>query len=88
MTSVSGKASAHGSVSTFPRTAKTGRESFQPFENFRIAHVARMNDQVRAFEGAQGLRAQQSMRVRDQANCFGISRSCHSNIMQGDFPFV
>ena len=37
---------------------KNRGESFQILENFRIAHVTRMNDQVRAFEGAQGLRAQ------------------------------
>jgi len=51
--------SAHG---------KNRGQSFQRFENFRIAHVARMNDQVRAFERAQGLRAQQSMRIRDEAD--------------------
>lgn len=37
---------------------KNGGESFQRFENFRISHITRMNDQVRAFEGAQSLRAQ------------------------------
>ncbi len=42
---------------------KNRGESFQRFENFRIAYVARVNDQVRAFQGAQGLRTQQSVRV-------------------------
>jgi len=46
--------SAHG---------KNGSDGFQCLENFGIAHVARMNDQVRAFERTQSLRAQQSMRV-------------------------
>jgi len=36
---------------------KNRGESFQRFEDFRIAHVARMNDQVRTFEGAQSLGA-------------------------------
>lgn len=31
---------------------KNGGESFQRFENLWIAHIARMNDQVRAFKGA------------------------------------
>jgi hypothetical protein len=34
---------------------KNRGESFQRFENFRIAYVARMNDQVRAFQGEQSL---------------------------------
>jgi hypothetical protein len=67
---------------------KNRRESLQRSEYFRIAHVAGMNDQVRTFECTQGLGAQQSMRVRDQANRFGISPFCHSGIMQGDFRFV
>ena len=31
---------------------KNRGQSFQRFENFRIAYITRMNDQVRAFEGA------------------------------------
>ena len=42
---------------------KNRGKSFQRFENFRIANVARMDDQIRAFERAQSLRAQQTMRV-------------------------
>ena len=42
---------------------KNGGQIFQGFENFRIAHVTCMNDKVRAFEGVERLRAQQSMRV-------------------------
>lgn len=67
---------------------KNRSQIFQRFENFRIAHVARVDDQVRAFQGAQGLRAQQTVRVRNQANRLGISTFRHSGIMQGDFLFV
>src|SRR4029077_4704889 len=50
---------------------KNRGQSFQGLENLRIAHVTRVNDQVGALEGAQGLRAQESMRVRDQAYRLG-----------------
>jgi hypothetical protein len=39
------------------------RESFQRFEDLRSSYIARMNDQFRAFQRAQGLGAQQPMRV-------------------------
>ena len=67
---------------------KNRGESFQRFQNFRIAHVACMNDQVRALEGAKGLRAQQSMRVRDQANRSGIQSFRHGSTILADNQFV
>src|SRR5580700_5872412 len=63
---------------------KNRGESFQRFQNFRIAHVACMNDQVRALEGAKGLRAQQSMRVRDQANRSRIQSFRHGSTILAD----
>ena len=63
MTSVSGKARAHCSVSTFPRTAKTGARVLSSSRISGISHIARMNNQVRPFQRAQSLRAQQTVRV-------------------------
>jgi hypothetical protein len=44
------------------------RNEFQPGQDFRIAHVTGVHNQVHAAEGALRLRAQKAMRIRDNSD--------------------